>query len=330
MNNFFKLFLMAAFLMGIVACGSNIDEPLNNDTELQSITVTLDQFNDATTRTTSSVNPTDPDKLKFSFSASDVLGIFPNVGGQLIFPLTNASGASFSFSGGGWGLKTGYTYAAYVPFSKENYDRTNKTIPLSYVGQVQNGIDNADHLGAYDYQASAGVEPTSSGVNISLKRQSAAIILKLKMPVNAVIKSATISCTSAIFIRENKLDISGTTVNLSATSANKSKKTTLYVENGQVTANQEFRLYMFAGTPTAVGTKNLYVGIRTADGKVYAKKLTKYKPDTDVTEWAKNTIYGYSATLAEYTGDEPERYIDDLVGTLDQPAVTVPDPGAWN
>jgi hypothetical protein len=49
----------------------------------------------------------------------------------------------------------------------------------------------------------------------------------------------------------------------------------------------------------------------------------------DSPSWGKNTIYGYSATMKEWTTD-PDRYVDDITGTLDQPAVTVPDPGAWN
>jgi hypothetical protein len=333
MKNLSKLLLSATFLVGASSCGSSLDEPVVNPVvsdEVQEITVTLeDQFDEVSTRTTSSVNPTNPDALKFSFSTNDTLGIYPSEGGQLVFPLTNASGSSFKFSGGGWGLKTGYTYAAYVPFSKANYDRTNKTIPLNYVGQTQKGINNADHLGAFDYQASAGVTPTSTGASIALKRQSAAVVLKLIMPVAATLKSVTISCTSAIFIKRNNLDISGTEAILSATSANKSKKITLYLDNCTVDANQEFRVYMMVGIPVAVSGKNLYVGIRTSDGKVYAAKLTKYKPTTDVTSWSKNTVYGYSATMKEWTTD-PERYIDDLIGSLDQPAVSVPDPGAWN
>ena len=331
MRKLTNLFLMAAFSVGLVAC-SNQDEPVVSNGELQTIDVTIDETDGATTRTTSVVNSSDPDKVSFTLSNKDTLGIFTSAGGaQLSFPISG-SGGSFSFTGGGWGLKSAYTYAAYIPFSKKNYDRTNKTIPLNYVGQVQNGLNNAAHMGKFDYQASAGVKPVNDKASINLKRQSAIIVFKLTMPVAAEIKSATISTNGhSIFIRQNNLDISGTTINLSTTSANKSTKATLYLENCTTQANKEFRLYMMAGVPVAIGSKTLRLAVRTSTGQIYyTGNLTKYYPTDSTTDWATNTRFCYSATLRKYTGTVPEKYIDDLVGSLDQPAVTVPDPGAWN
>lgn len=336
MKNFTNLFLMAAFSLGMVACSSDQDVPVVSNGELQTIEVTLDET-DATTRTTSVVNSSNPDQVLFTFSNKDTLGIFTSAGGpQLSFPISG-SGSSASFTGGGWGLKSAYTYAAYIPFSKKNYDRTNKTIPLNYVGQTQTGLNNADHMGAYDYQASAGVHPVNDKANISLKRQSAIIVLKLKMPVAATITSATISVSTgnpAIFIKENNLDISGTEINVSAASTDKTRTITLNLNNCTTVANQEFRLYMMAGTPVAVGTKTLRVGVRTSTGDIYVANLTKYYPtdaNTSSTKWDKNTRFCYSATFSKvYTGTVPDQYVGEITGTLDQPAVTVPDPGAWN
>ena len=331
MKNFTNLFLMAAFSLGMVACSSDQDVPVVSNGELQVIEGTIDQLDEVTTRTTSVVNSSDPDKVSFTISNKDTLGIFTSAGGpQLSFPISG-SGTSFSFNGGGWGLKSAYTYAAYIPFSKKNYDRTNKTIPLSYVGQTQTGLNNAAHMGAYDYQASAGVKPVNDKATINLKRQSAIIVLKLKMPVAATITSATISASSGkIFIKENNLDISGTTINKTATSANMVSKITLLLNNCTTVANQEFRLYMMAGTPVTIGSKNLRVGVRTSNGDIYYNALTKYYPETSATDWDVNTRFCYSATLVKYKGSSPSSYVDDITGTLDQPAVTVPDPGAWN
>lgn len=333
MRNLTNLFLMAAFSIGMVACSSDQDEPVVSNGELQIIEGTIDQLDEVTTRTTSVVNSSDPDKVSFSISNKDTLGIFTSGGGgaQLSFPLTG-SGTSFAFNGGGWGLKSAYKYAAYMPFSKINYDRTSKTIPMKYIGQIQNGLNNAAHMGKFDYQACAGVTPVNDKATFKMDRQSAIIVFKLTMPVAAEIKSATISTNGhSIFIRQNNLDISGTTVNVSTTSANKSTKATLYLENCTTQANKEFRLYMMAGTPVAIGSKTLRLAVRTSTGQIYyTGNLTKYYPTDSTTDWAKNTRFCYKATLRLYTGTVPEKYIDDLVGSLDQPAVTVPDPGAWN
>ena len=327
MKNFTNLFLMAAFSLGMVACSSDQDVPVVSNGELQVIEGTIDQLDEVTTRTTSVVNSSNPDKVSFTISNKDTLGIFTSAGGpQLSFPISG-SGTSFSFNGGGWGLKSAYTYAAYIPFSKKNYDRTNKTIPLSYVGQTQTGLNNAAHMGAYDYQASAGVKPVNDKATINLKRQSAIIVLKLKMPISATITSATIASTKVSLINENTLDISGTAIKL--TPSKTSKKVTLKLENCEVQASKEFRLYMMVGTPVAIGDNPLTIAVRTSNGAIYYKTLIKYYP-TDATDWGANTRFCYSATLKMYTGSNPSSIVDDITGTLDQPAVTVPDPGAWN
>ena len=217
-----------------------------------------------------------------------------------------------------------------MPFSKINYDRTSKTIPMKYIGQIQNGLNNAAHMGKFDYQACAGVTPVNDKATFKMERQSAIIVLKLKMPVAATIKSATISSASGTpFIKENTLDISSTSIKL--TPVSKVKKITLKLENCTVTANQEFRLYMMAATPVTIGSNKLRIGILTSTGDLYNANLTKYYPtDAATTDWSANTRFCYSATLKKYTGESPTAFIEDITGSLDQPAVTVPDPGAWN
>ena len=78
--------------------------------------------------------------LKFNWVIGDTLGIFPNKGNQVEFPISAADGStSASFDGGGWSLRNNASYAAYYPFSVWNYHRDNETILLDYSGQVQDG-----------------------------------------------------------------------------------------------------------------------------------------------------------------------------------------------
>ena len=63
MRKLTNLFLMAAFSIGLVAC-SNQDEPVVSNGDLQIIEGTIDQFDGVTTRTTSVVNSSNPDKVR--------------------------------------------------------------------------------------------------------------------------------------------------------------------------------------------------------------------------------------------------------------------------
>ena len=177
-----------ALLLCLVGCSSQDDpsELMPQDMEVSSITVNLDVIDGdfVSTRTMSEVYPDNPDRINFTFGPDDNIGIFPSSGDQLRFSLAGTGGQSFTFDGGGWGLKTSYTYAAYIPFNKDNYDRSNSTILLDYSGQTQMALDDASHLPAYDFQASAGVSPNpeTGKTSISLKRQAAILVLKLKVP----------------------------------------------------------------------------------------------------------------------------------------------------
>ena len=75
------------------------------------------------------------------WSDGDVLGIYPVGGDQVAFPISDGTGASDAvFDGGAWALKSSYAYAAYYPFSAGNYTISEDQIPVTYIGQTQDGI----------------------------------------------------------------------------------------------------------------------------------------------------------------------------------------------
>ena len=92
-------------------------------------------------------NPT----LKFIWKDGDQVGIFPivakdgsevpNGGTQVTFPMKGGAGTgSANFDGGGWAMKSGYSYAAYYPLINQLLDVDKTKIPVSYANQVYKGV----------------------------------------------------------------------------------------------------------------------------------------------------------------------------------------------
>ena len=207
--------------------------------------------------------------LVFKWAAGDTLGIFPNKGNQVEFPITTQeSSTSASFDGGGWALRNNASYAAYYPFSVWNYLRQNETILLDYSGQVQNGNGSYTHLSAYDYLASAKTTPQNSTVTFQMDRLGSILYIDIVVPEPETITSLTISCDEAIFVEKAALNISGN--NPVVTPIETKESLTLNFENTTTTAqNETVRAYM-AVQPLDFSTKTVTATLETESGSYTA------------------------------------------------------------
>ena len=127
------LFIFSLMAMIVLAsCSQEVveDVSLQDVQEVRVIAPDDIIFEDVSTRGTE-IAPSGA--LRFSWAIGDTLGIFPNQGNQVEFPITATDGGTSAvFDGGGWGLKSNASYAAYYPFSVWNYFQDNKTIILDY------------------------------------------------------------------------------------------------------------------------------------------------------------------------------------------------------
>lgn len=182
--------------------------------------------------------------LKFNWVVGDTLGIFPNKGNQVEFPISSTDGStSASFDGGGWALRNNSSYAAYYPFSVWNYHRDNETILLDYSGQVQDGNGSFSHLSAYDYLASVKTTPMNSSVTFNMERQGSILYIDIVVPEAETIRELVVSCDDEIFVEKASLDISGESPVV--TPVKMSSKLTLSFENTATTeADETVRAYM--------------------------------------------------------------------------------------
>ena len=212
--------------------------------------------------------------LVFNWAVGDTLGIFPNKGNQVEFPITAQEGStSASFDGGGWALRNNASYAAYYPFSVWNYFRNNQAVILDYSGQVQNGNGSFDHLSAYDYLASAKTTPKNSTVTFQMDRQGSILYIDIVVPEPATITSLTISCNEAIFVEKAALDISGN--NPVVTPIETKESLTLTFENTTTTEqNETVRAYM-AVQPVDFSSKTVTATLVTDAGTYTAPVVSR-------------------------------------------------------
>ena len=59
-----------------------------------------------------------------TWAANDTVGVFPNEGIQTCFPMISGVGTkNATFDGGGWALRSNYSYSAYYPFNFYNRNK---------------------------------------------------------------------------------------------------------------------------------------------------------------------------------------------------------------
>lgn len=268
----FCLFSLLCFLG---SCSSEVfeEESYIGGKVIEKVLVEIPELEyDADTRTEFSLN--DDDSFTMALAKDDTLGIFPTKGDQVSFPMTG-SGTTFTFDGGGWGLKDRYAYAAYFPFSKANYFRTNNEILLDYTGQEQDGIDNPAHLGKYDFLAAGASHPQGDYLRISLTRMVCVVRLYLTVPDAGTYTYATIKTDEEAFFTKQNLSISGETPQVMPVSP--SNKLVLALNEFETTeANQVVKLFMMAA-PVDLTGKTLYVELRNISGDVYKGTLIPRK-----------------------------------------------------
>ena len=255
-----KEILMSCLAAAMMASCSS-DEELSNTGEKFNGNVTLTAepytFDDGDTRTTLTNTGS---KIAFAWDDEEAIGIFPiapttNIQAKQVLKNGSGNSTTSSFDGAGWALLYGNTYATYYPFNPEmKLESTYKDVPIDMTGQIQNGDNNLDHIGAgYDYMYAVADVPTNGNVNFDFKHVTSIMMLKLSMPVAATWKSITLTNTSGVFVTSATMNVQDGTV----TSKDWSTCVTLALNNVITTdSKKEITLYV-AVLPTEIGTLSL-------------------------------------------------------------------------
>lgn len=281
----------------LTACSQEQSEIIQKeiDGDVSGITMIADDFVlDSQTRTV--LTPTN-EGMKFTWADTDTVGIYPNRGDQVCFPIsTGTESNTASFDGGGWALKSTSKYTAYFPFNKVNYFRDNSSILLEYAGQKQTANASTAHLSSYDFMAASAVVPEDGNVTFAFKHLNSVLQLKLMMPKATILRSLSITTNENLLAEEATLNLQADLALLTTTKAVNSL--TLNLENIATTAdNQEVILYVMIA-PVDLSGKELSAELLDINGNSYSATLTPKNFEA-------GKAYSFSATavVSEATTD---------------------------
>ena len=295
----FRKFFSVAFVSATVlsACTNDTETSSVESEYVNSVRVTVEGFKEDTpaTRTSHILTSTGMD---IQWAEGDALGIYPVGGDQHKFPISSGvASASASFDGGAWKLRSNYQYAAYYPFSTDNYTNPLTAIPVDYTGQTQDGNNPTAHLGKYDFLACAPATPDANGnVDLALQHLGAFLRLQLTMPKADSYSKVELKLGLDSNGRERFFATKGT-YNLTKTPTIRSTETsTTYTINltNVSTAAENETLTIYAMVAPSVVNAPLTITVYSTDGKqAYVAKDI----DSGVQGFAKGRAYTITATL---------------------------------
>lgn len=231
---------------------------------------------------------------KFSWSADDIVGVFPDIkeASQVKFPIKDgnvsegAATSSANFTGNGWAVMEANKYMSYYPF-KPDMNLLMTAIPVIYTGQSQVRNNNPIRICLYDYMAAAPTKPSLNGhIGFKFKHMNSLLVLDLIVPKPGKYTSLTLTCDEVPFVTEGTLDITSCDPAVKATVTDRSL--TLNLGGIDIDANEKLRAFMMIAPMNAEG-KTIKVRLQgpNADfntsfiGKNYLAGLA-YKPRIDV------------------------------------------------
>ena len=224
--------------------------------------------------TRASLNQEGEGSILFAWESTDIVGIYPNMGTQVAFEMTNGAGTNVaSFDGGGWALRKGYTYSCYFPLVDEMFLDRN-AIPVSFANQVQNGVSN--YNGVNFYLASEGTSSSSGSLQFSFQMLNTVIRIKaIGLPAGTYTKMS-ISTDEPLFVQEGTFGIE----DMSITGKTYSNTLEIALNNFTITepstkANPV--LIYLTSAPVDLSGKEVTVRVISDDDKVFMCEKTPSK-----------------------------------------------------
>ncbi|MBO7588457.1 MAG: hypothetical protein J6T18_03415 [Bacteroidaceae bacterium] len=304
-------------VLGLSSCDD--ESIVSQSGTVKSITVTGQDFldGDDITRAAYTVDATG---FHFSWTEGDTVGIYPIGGDQVAFPISSGEGSrAAQFDGGAWALRSSYLYAAYYPFSSKYYHVEETSIPVSYLGQIQNGNGSLDCLDRFDYQASVATSPDADGnVNIELKHLGCFVRFQLTMPEADIYKSITLKSSKTPFVTSGTFDLTKEKVSINPTT--KSSSITIGLNQTFTTEENKILTIYAMLAPTDLSQDEISIKI-----------VGTYSPSYTTTITGKNMMmgkaYNYQATVVNAMPDlsQTEARYGDLIiyqATADSTDVT--------
>ena len=226
------------------------------------------------------------------WAEGDTIGIYPNMGDQLSFPIVEGIGfRTCEFNGGGWALKASASYTAYSPFNRAYYYKDREKLPVSMLGQKQIGNDNSGHLGAYDIQIAMGETPSNGKVGFNFVHQVAIVRMDLTTPVAAQWASVILE-SDALFTTEANMNLASSNPSISSVTTSNTVK--LELENVATTEDNKIVTAYMMMLPVNLTNKKLNIKLVDSEGNIYVSTAS-----------ITNTNHNFTASSARWiTADD--------------------------
>lgn len=265
--------IFIAGLVGVICLSSCDDErTIVQSTILNEIIVKGEDFayGDISTRASYNV---DASGFHFSWATGDTVGIYPVGGDQVAFPISSGEGSQVAqFDGGAWALRSDYSYAAYYPFSIDNYRISETSIPVDFTGQIQNGNGSLDCLDRYDYQASVATKPDANGnVNIALKHLGCFVRLQLEMPNADSYSSVELKSDKTPFITSGTFDLTKDVIAITPNTT--SQSVTISLTNTSTTTENKILTVYAMLAPVDMSDSEISIKVTGSDNQVYTMSV---------------------------------------------------------
>lgn len=251
-------------MIALASCTLNpIDEGPASSGDFDKVTIRAHNFvwgETPVTKTSLTVNETDG--AVFAWAAGDIVGIYPDVGTQVRFPIVEGIGQDTQearFTGGGWAVKGAHKYMAYYPFIPD-MDLDKEAVPVDYTGQVQNGNNTTAHLSPFDFMAAAASSPSDGEISFDFKHLSSLLMLNLVVPKVGEYTTLTLSCPGAPFVTKGTVNITADTPEITPTDW--SNEFVIYLSNFSTTqANESVVIYALI-PPVDMSEQTITVNLR--------------------------------------------------------------------
>lgn len=228
--------------------------------KIESVTMRAHDFEIADSHTKTTLTIDEKLGAKFSWSADDIVGVFPDLeeASQVKFPIKDGNvsegeaTSSANFTGNGWAVMEARKYMSYYPF-KPDMNLNMKAIPVIYTGQTQVLNNNPAGIFLYDYMAAAPTKPSFNGhIGFNFKHMNALLVIDLIVPKPGKYTSLTLTCDDVPFVTEGSLDI--TSLNPAIKPVITNRSLTLNIGGIELkTANEKLRTFMMIAPMNADG-----------------------------------------------------------------------------
>ena len=212
--------------------------------------------------------------IHFGWEAKDIVGIYPNQGGQVYFSMADGVGTNVArFDGGGWALRKGYTYSCYYPLVSDMFLDRN-AIPVSFANQVQTGVSTYE--GVRFFLASEGTSSSDGTLHFTFKILNTVIRIKaIVLPAGTYTK-LTLTTEDDLFIQDGTFGLE----HMEITGKTYSNTLELLLNDFVLTeASTEANpvLFYLTSAPIDLTGKTIIIRAYSEDGSIYECEKTPGK-----------------------------------------------------